>query len=86
MSFEDAKRKEVVCAILSRRVGNEEQFLIGSRSGSDVFNGKFEFPGGKVEHGESLASALKLELASTSSSLPDTMASTFAMALIWRNL
>ena len=62
MSFEDKKRKDVVCAILSRRVGNEEQFLIGSRSGSNVFNGLFEFPGGKVEHGESLASALKREI------------------------
>jgi 8-oxo-dGTP diphosphatase len=62
MSYEDAKRKDVVCAILSRRVGNEEQFLIGSRSGSNVFNGLFEFPGGKVEHGESLASALKREI------------------------
>jgi 8-oxo-dGTP diphosphatase len=62
MSFEDAKRKDVVCAILSRRVGNEEQFLIGKRSGSNVFNGLFEFPGGKVEHGESLSSALKREI------------------------
>ena len=45
MKYEDAKRKDVVCAILSRRVGNEEQFLIGSRSGTNVFNGLFEFPG-----------------------------------------
>ncbi len=62
MKYEDAKRKDVVCAILSGRVGNEEQFLIGSRSGTNVFNGLFEFPGGKVEHGESLASALKREI------------------------
>ena len=62
MKYEDAKRKDVVCAILSRRVGNEEQFLIGSRPGTNVFNGLFEFPGGKVEKGESLESALKREI------------------------
>ena len=62
MRYEDEHRKDVVCAILSRREGNEEQFLIGSRSGSKVFKGLFEFLEGKVEHGESLASALKREI------------------------
>ena len=62
MKYEDAKKKDVVCAILSPHVGNEEQFLIGSRSGTNVFNGLFEFPGGKVEKGESLESALKREI------------------------
>ncbi len=55
-------RKDVVCAILSRREGNEEHFLIGRRSGTFVLDGLDEFPGGKVVKGESLASALKREI------------------------
>ena len=51
-----------MCAILSRREGNEEHFLIGSRLGTNVFNGLFEFARGKVEHVESLESALKREI------------------------
>jgi 8-oxo-dGTP pyrophosphatase MutT (NUDIX family) len=59
MRYEDAHRKDVVCAILSRREGNEDHFLIGRRSGTSVLDGLYEFPGGKVNRGVSLGIALK---------------------------
>ena len=64
MRYKDEHRKDVVCAILSCREGNEDQFLIGRRSGTlyYVLDGLYEFPGEKVNHGESLESALKREV------------------------
>jgi len=51
-----------VCAILSRREGNEDHFLIGRRSGTSVLDGLYEFPGGKVNRGVSLRITLKREI------------------------
>ena len=51
-----------MCAILSRQEENEEQFLICRQSGANVLDGLYEFPGGKVNHGECLVSALKREI------------------------
>ena len=64
MRYKDEHRKDVVCAILSCREGNEDQFLIGRQSGTlyYVLDGLYEFPGGEVNHGESLESALKREV------------------------
>ena len=41
-------RKDVVCAIISRRKGNTDFFLIGRRAGTSVMDGYYEFPGGQV--------------------------------------
>ena len=62
MHYEDAHRKDVVCAILSRCEGNEDHFLIERRSGTSVLDGLYEFPGGKVNCGESLGIAMKREI------------------------
>ncbi len=62
MRYEDENRKDVVCTILSRREGNEDHFLIGRRSGTSVLDGLYEFPGGKVNRGESHGTALKREI------------------------
>lgn len=53
------KRVEVAAAVLENSDG---QFLLAQRPAGKVYAGYWEFPGGKVEAGESAADALKREL------------------------
>jgi mutator protein MutT len=48
----------VVAALIQR----EGKILVGQRQRGDTHAGKWEFPGGKVEHGESPVEALAREL------------------------
>jgi 8-oxo-dGTP diphosphatase len=50
---------EVVAAVIQRADG---AFLLASRPAGKVYAGWWEFPGGKVEQGESLEAALRREL------------------------
>jgi 8-oxo-dGTP diphosphatase len=50
---------EVVCAILSNRDGH---ILLAKRPAHKTNGGLWEFPGGKLEKGETLQSALKREI------------------------
>jgi 8-oxo-dGTP diphosphatase len=52
-------RVEVVAAVLLREDG---RFLLGQRPAGKVYAGYWEFPGGKIEPGESALGALKREL------------------------
>ncbi|HYH40901.1 MAG TPA: NUDIX domain-containing protein, partial [Burkholderiales bacterium] len=52
-------RIEVVAAVLQRPDGS---FLLAQRPGKKVYAGYWEFPGGKVERGESALTALSREL------------------------
>ena len=52
-------RVEVVAAVIQRDDG---QFLLGQRPPGKVYAGYWEFPGGKVEPGETAPAALKREL------------------------
>src|SRR6185369_12661547 len=54
-----AGRLEVVAAVIQRDDG---QFLLGERPSGKVYAGYWEFPGGKVEPGESPLVALGREL------------------------
>jgi 8-oxo-dGTP diphosphatase len=54
-----AGRVEVVAAVIQRDDG---QFLLGERPSGKVYAGYWEFPGGKVEPGESPLAALGREL------------------------
>ena len=54
-----ACRVDVVAAVLQRPDG---AFLLAQRPAGKVYEGYWEFPGGKVEAGESLSSALAREL------------------------
>lgn len=54
------KRVEVAAAVITRADG---QFLLGQRAADTVYAGYWEFPGGKVEPGESPRQALVRELA-----------------------
>ena len=62
MRDEDDHRKDIVCAIISRREDNTDLFLIGKRSGTCIIDGLFEIPRGKVIRGESLGITLKREI------------------------
>jgi hypothetical protein len=62
MRDEDDHRKDVVCAIISRREDSTDFFLIGKRSGTCIIDGLFEIPRGKVIRGESLGITLKREI------------------------
>ena len=53
------KRVEVAAGVLTRPDG---RYLLGQRAGDTVYAGYWEFPGGKVEAGESAAQALCREL------------------------
>ncbi len=53
------KRVEVAAAVLENARG---EFLLAQRPAGKVYAGYWEFPGGKVEAGESAADALKREL------------------------
>jgi len=50
---------EVVCAIITDEEG---RFLVCRRPEGKALAGKWEFPGGKVEHGEDCKAALKREI------------------------
>jgi len=53
------ERVEVVAAVITRPDGS---FLLGQRPAGKVYAGYWEFPGGKVEPGESAPAALSREL------------------------
>lgn len=53
------KRIEVVAAVIQREGGD---FLLAQRPAGKVYAGYWEFPGGKVERGESAAHAVRREL------------------------
>lgn len=53
------KRVEVAAAVITRSDGS---FLLGQRASNTVYPGYWEFPGGKVEAGETPLQALKREL------------------------
>jgi 8-oxo-dGTP diphosphatase len=59
MSLEGRKPVEVAVGVLIRPDGS---FLLGSRPQGKPYEGYWEFPGGKVEPGESLVEALTREL------------------------
>ena len=52
------KHIRVAAAIIYR----DQQFLLSKRKGDQHQGGKWEFPGGKIEHGESIDTALAREL------------------------
>ena len=56
---QDRKLVEVAVGILIRPDGD---FLLTSRPPGKVYEGYWEFPGGKIEHGETVAQALRREL------------------------
>lgn len=51
--------KVIVCAALFNK---ENEILIARRKSEKMLGGFWEFPGGKLEHGEELESALKREI------------------------
>ncbi|HEY0337882.1 MAG TPA: Nudix family hydrolase [Burkholderiales bacterium] len=58
--FASTKRRiEVAAAVLQRADGS---FLLAQRPTGKVYAGYWEFPGGKIEHGETAAEALSREL------------------------
>ena len=59
MSLRDAARTEVAAAVIERPDGS---FLMASRPPGKVYAGWWEFPGGKVEPGETARHALDREL------------------------
>ena len=54
----EPKSMEVVAAVIR----NKKKFLIAKRGSSQSFPSKWEFPGGKVEKGESFKNALIREI------------------------
>ncbi|MDB5924289.1 MAG: mutator MutT protein [Betaproteobacteria bacterium] len=56
---ESRRRIEVAAAVLQREDGS---FLLAQRPADKVYAGYWEFPGGKIEHGETAPDALAREL------------------------
>jgi len=59
------KRCDVVCAVIKSadviNKGGNDLFLIAKRAKNKIHSGKWEFPGGKVEHEETHSDAVKRE-------------------------
>ncbi len=51
--------KIIVCAAIANK---ENKILLARRKAGKILGGLWEFPGGKLEHGEELEAALKREL------------------------
>ncbi|MBI4740544.1 MAG: Nudix family hydrolase [Betaproteobacteria bacterium] len=58
----DARMVEVSAAVLLRESGGSPEFLLARRPEGKVYAGYWEFPGGKVEPGETFREALGREL------------------------
>ena len=54
--------EQTICKVAAAVIEKDGKILIAQRSLKDVFGGLWEFPGGKVEPGETLEEALKREL------------------------
>ena len=59
---EDRKIVEVAVGILTVRVRGKDLYLMTTRPAGKVYAGYWEFPGGKLEAGESVEAALRREL------------------------
>ena len=57
-----SKIVEVAAAILLREENGHSEFLLAQRPKGKVYAGYWEFPGGKLEPGESLREALVREI------------------------
>jgi 8-oxo-dGTP diphosphatase len=55
-------RREAVDVAVGVLIGPDEAFLLSTRPVGKVYEGHWEFPGGKLELGESVEAALKREL------------------------
>ena len=51
-----------ICAAVGIVIGADQKILIAQRPSSTTFSGFWEFPGGKIEEGETAAEALVREL------------------------
>lgn len=71
------KRVEVAVGIVLRQHEGQEQFLLGSRPQGKPYAGYWEFPGGKIEAGESVEEALRREF-------EEELGITIGAAEIWR--
>ena len=82
---------EVVVALIVRQVsamdgtGNKKQYLLSQRSAKQSYAGLWEFPGGKVEKGESEVQALQRELVEELGVNIDTQNCPKVMSIPWQD-